>query len=158
MGKLDLPESSAALVARLKVLHEERRGLPRPARRLSLTAAQRSAVLRKTARRCHLCGGEIGGKRFAADHVLAHAAGGAHSLDNYLPAHGLCNGCRWFYSAEEFQWILRMGIWARKHMEEQTAIGMKMLPIFLKHEKSVRKRRKSQQDEAARGSCPRPSW
>jgi hypothetical protein len=38
---------------------------------------------------------------------------------------------------------LRMGIWARKHMEEQTPIGMKMLPIFLNHEKRVRNRRKS---------------
>jgi hypothetical protein len=143
MGKLQIPESPHGLVALLKLFHENRKSLPRPPRRLSLNAGQRLAVLAKTAGRCHLCGGEITESRFAADHVLAHAAGGMHSLDNYLPAHGLCNGCRWFYSAEEFQWILRMGIWARKHMEQQTPIGMKMLPIFVNHEKSVRKRRKS---------------
>ena len=143
MGRLRLPESPDELVARLKHLHERRKSLPRPPRRLSLTAEQRSAVLGKTAGRCHLCGGEITEQKFAADHVLAHAAGGMHSLDNYLPAHGLCNGCRWFYSAEEFQWILRMGVWARKNMEDQTSIGMKMLPTFLDHEKRVRKRRKS---------------
>jgi hypothetical protein len=143
MGKLHLPESPDELVARLKLLHERWKTLPRPPHRLSLTAGERSEVLGKTAGRCHLCGGEIAEQRFAADHVLAHAAGGAHSLDNYLPAHGLCNGCRWFYSAEEFQWILRMGIWARKHIEDQTPIGMKMLPIFLHHEESVRERGKS---------------
>jgi hypothetical protein len=64
--------------------------------------------------------------------VLACAAGGQHSIDNYLAAHGLCNGCRWFYSPEEFQWILRMGIWARKQMEDgKTDIGVKMREPFL---------------------------
>ncbi len=141
MNELCLPESADKLADRLKFLHDERKKPPRARRRLSLTAEQRTNVLRKTAGRCHLCGGEIRERKFAADHVLAHAAGGKHSLDNYLAAHGLCNGCRWFYSAEEFQWILRMGIWARKQMEDKTSIGMKMLRIFFEHEKAVRKRR-----------------
>jgi len=63
--------------------------------------------------------------------VLAHAAGGKHALDNYLAAQGLCNSCRWFYSPEGFEWILRMGIWARKQMEDKKMrIGLDMLPAF----------------------------
>jgi hypothetical protein len=55
-------------------------------------------------------GGKLDGDDFAADHVLSHAAGGKSAIENFLPAHGLCNGSRWFYSAEEFKWILRMGV------------------------------------------------
>ena len=73
---MNLPESFEELVARLEFLHEERKHFPRSPRRLSLTIAERAAVLDKTDARCHLCGGEIGaGKPFAADHVLSHAAG-----------------------------------------------------------------------------------
>jgi hypothetical protein len=104
-----LPQSPEELVERLRFLHKERKQFPRPPRRLSLTPQQRSDVLDKTDSRCHLCGGEITEKKFAADHVLSHAAGGEHKLANYLAAHGLCNGCRWFYSPEEFQWILKDG-------------------------------------------------
>jgi HNH endonuclease len=144
MDELRLPPSPNKLAGRLRVLHERRKKLSRPARRLSLTAKERAAVLDKTGTRCHLCGGRVRkGNPFAADHVLAHAAGGKHALDNYLAAHGLCNGCRWFYSPEEFKWILRMGIWARKQMEDKnTRIGLDMLPAFWKHEKASRKRRK----------------
>jgi hypothetical protein len=70
--------------------------------------------------------------------------GGEHKLGT---AHGLCNGTRWFYSPEEFQWILRMGKWARKQMEDGTSIGMKMLGPFLEDEKGVRERRKKKQGQ-----------
>jgi hypothetical protein len=142
MNEPYLPQSPAELVERLRFLHEERKKFPRPPRRLSLTREQRAEVLEKTDARCHLCGGEITENKFAADHVLSHAAGGEHKLGNYLPAHGLCNGTRWFYSAEEFQWILRMGKWARKQMEDRTPIGVEMLEPFLEDEKGVRERRK----------------
>ena len=142
MNELDIPESTVELVKRLAELHGERKKLPRPPRRTSLTREERKIVIGKTGGLCHLCGGEITEKKFAADHVLAHAAGGKHALDNYLPAHSLCNGCRWFYSAEEFQWILRIGVWGRKQMEDRTKIGLELLASFLQHEKAVRKRRK----------------
>lgn len=142
MNQLQLPGSPGELAGRLRFLHDERKRFPRSPRRLSLTTMQRAVVLAKTAGRCHLCGGEIIEQKFAADHVLAHAAGGAHTIDNYLAAHGLCNGCRWFYSPEEFQWIMKMGVWARKQMEDQTAIGAKMLPEFLRHEAGTRSRRR----------------
>ena len=57
-------------------------------------------MLRKTNDRCHLCGGEVL-TRWQADHVLAHAVGGTHQIDNYLLAHALCNKYR-RYSPEEF--------------------------------------------------------
>src|SRR5689334_627442 len=142
MTQLSFPKSPEALAQRLNDLHQERKNLPPPFRRRSLRPKERSTVLAKTAGRCHLCGGEITERKFAADHVLSHAAGGPHELDNYLPAHGVCNGSRWFYSAEEFQWILRMGVWARKQMEDRTAIGKKMVQEFFRHEEAVRKRRK----------------
>ena len=104
-------------------------------RRRRLTADERQKVLDKTGGHCHLCGGDMkqssgigelqdeqeielhfvvteeakSATHFVVDHIVPVASGGQHSLDNLLPAHGLCNGCRWFYSPEEFQWILRMG-------------------------------------------------
>jgi hypothetical protein len=141
MNEPYLPRSPDELVERLQFLHEERKKLPRPPRRLALTTQQRADVLDKTDSRCHLCGGKITENKFAADHVLSHAAGGEPKLGNYLAAHGLSNGTRWFYSPEEFQWILRMGKWARKQMEDRTPTGMKMLQPFLDDEKGVRKRR-----------------
>jgi len=149
---LRLPQSPDELVERLRFLHEERKHFPRPPRRLALTTEQRAEVLDKTDARCHLCGGEIIENKFAADHVLSHAAGGEHKLANYLPAHSLCNGCRWFYSPEEFQWILRMGIWARKEMEDQKKkIGRDMLAAFWKHEKKIPERRSKRASRIERG-------
>jgi len=112
----------------------------RSRRRESLTAAQRSAVLRKTGCRCHICGGVIGGK-WQADHVLAHSGGGKHSLDNYLAAHKICNGYRWDYSAEEFQWILKIGVWARTGMRKNSALGRAMAAAFFNHELRRQNRR-----------------
>src|SRR3712207_8439206 len=51
----------------------------------------------------------------------AHSSGGAHSADNYLPAHTLCNNYRWDYSPEEFQLVLKIGVWARTRSEEHTS-------------------------------------
>jgi len=144
MHKLYLPESAEKLADRLRFLHEERKKLSRPARRSSLIPEERDTVLKKTAGRCHVCGGDFNGQKFKADHVLPHAAGGLHSVDNYLAAHGECNRLRWFYSPEEFQWILKMGVWARKQMEDRrTSIGRKMLRAFFDYEKAKPKRRKA---------------
>jgi hypothetical protein len=49
--------------------------------------------------------------------------GGAHSVDNFLPAHALCNNYRWDYSAEEFQYILKLGVWIRTQIEQETQLG-----------------------------------
>ena len=150
MSELRLPQSPDELVERLRFLHEERTKYPRAPRRLSLTAEQRADVLEKTDSRCHLCGGEITENKFVADHVLSHAAGGGHKLGNYLPAHGLCNRCRWHYSPEEFQWILKMGRWARKQMEDQrNEIAKDMLAAFWEHENSLPERRANRANRKA---------
>lgn len=95
----------------------------------------------KTDGRCHICGGHLGDD-WAADHVLPHAGGGAHSAANYLPAHTLCNGYRWNYSAEELQWIMKIGIWARKQMEDSSRLGSEMVQQFYDYEVRRQQRRK----------------
>jgi HNH endonuclease len=84
--------------------------------------------------RCHLCGSRVL-ERWTADHVLAHARGGQHAVDNYLPAHVLCNGYKWSYGAEEFQWALKIGVWARLQMEKRSALGEAMLRGFFVYDR-----------------------
>ena len=60
--------------------------------------------------------------------------GGPHAVDNYLPAHSLCNGYKWSYGAEEFQWVLKIGVWARLQMEKGSAVGDAMLQGFFDYE------------------------
>src|SRR4051794_18977250 len=101
------PDAEAFALA-LRVLHGHRRtsvvaGRNGRVLRATLTKAERRQVLSKTNNRCHICGGKIDGAVWQADHVLAHSTGGEHSVDNYLPAHSLCNNYRWHYDAEEFQ-------------------------------------------------------
>jgi 5-methylcytosine-specific restriction endonuclease McrA len=111
--------------------------------RQSLSASERAHILAKTAGRCHICGGLISESAWQADHVLAHSAGGAHSADNYLPAHALCNHYRWDYSAEEFQHILKLGVWMRTQIERRTACGRAAAAAFLAHERTRQARRVS---------------
>ena len=103
------------------------------ARRRTLRPSEREIVLQKTGRRCHICGGETI-TDWQADHVLAHSGGGLHSVENYLPAHTLCNNYRWDYEPEEFQWVLKIGVWARKQMEGSSALGSEMLRRFAAYE------------------------
>ncbi len=110
--------------------------------RKRLTTSERKSVLAKTNRRCHICGGKISG-RWHADHVLPHSVGGTHKVDNFLPAHALCNNYRWDYSEKEFQYILKIGVWARKEIEDRTVLGHDMGTKFLGHERVREKRRKN---------------
>lgn len=137
--ELNLPVSAQQLRELLVSLRETRRQRQdkqrdMPLRRKSLTNANRSIVLSKTNGRCHICGGDVGKTDWQADHVLAHNSGGLHSVDNYLPAHNLCNNYRWDYDAEEFQWLLKIGVWARKRMEEDSVLGRDILESFYKYE------------------------
>jgi 5-methylcytosine-specific restriction endonuclease McrA len=111
------------------------KNLNRGATRQRLTSSQRAVVLRKTAGKCHICGGTIDDS-WHADHVLAHSAGGSHGPDNYLPAHATCNNYRWDYVAEEFQLILKLGVWARTQIERGTPVGAALERQFSRHEKS----------------------
>ena len=108
---------------------EGKRNSVRPPRG-SLTAVERHQVLAKTAGRCHICGGKIKGKAWHADHVMAHSAGGVHDVDNYLPAHSLCNNYRWDYRPEEFQYILKLGVWTRTQIEGVPLISVPKVPVL----------------------------
>lgn len=107
-----------------------------------LSAAERKEIFDKTAGRCHICGGDIEGG-WQADHVLSHSGGGGHRADNYLPAHALCNNYRWDYSSEEFQHILKLGVWIRTQIERETPIGRTVAMAYVAHETNRLKRRRS---------------
>jgi 5-methylcytosine-specific restriction endonuclease McrA len=110
----------------------KRNSIRRP--RTSLTATERLLVLAKTSSCCHICGGNVEGQKWQADHVIAHSAGGTHDVDNYLPAHATCNNYRWDYLPEEFQYILKLGVWARTQIERGTTVGNNVATAFAGHE------------------------
>lgn len=116
------PQRLQEQVAALRQLREERKELHRRPRRFGLSATQRKEILQKTDAKCHICGGDIEGE-WHADHILAHSAGGKHSVNNYLPAHALCNNYRWDYLPEEFEIIMKLGVWARTEVEKGTKVG-----------------------------------
>lgn len=144
-----IPEPTTAEEFRelLHSLHAERKARKlnnskeRRRRRDALSESQRATVLSKTAKRCHICGGTVGG-RWQADHVLAVSGGGTHAEDNFLAAHSLCNNYRWDYLAEEFQYILKLGVWVRTQIERGKGIGPNIAERFMRYEQNRRKRRK----------------
>lgn len=133
-------------VKRLRSLRRDRREQRLKCRnklaRMRLSRTDRDALLKKTSGRCHICGGLIEGA-WEADHVFSHSLGGKHSVENYLPAHPTCNNYRWFYGNEEFQWILKLGVWLRTQIEKETEVGRFAAPLFCSHERIRAKRRTS---------------
>jgi hypothetical protein len=111
-------------------------------KRQKLSASERKEILTKTDSRCHICGGKIEDV-WDADHVLSHSKGGEHSVDNYLPAHKVCNNYRWDYLSEEFQEILKLGVWVRTQVERETNVGKLVADQFVKYETQKQKRRKT---------------
>lgn len=144
-------EVFAEFLSSLRFARRRRKGELRAtvAPRQLLSGPEREEVFRKTAGRCHICGGSIEGK-WQADHVFSHSAGGGHAADNYLPAHALCNNYRWDYSAEEFQNILKLGVWIRTEIEHKTSLGLKVAERYLAHEKSRAARRTQAMPESSR--------
>ena len=137
----------SALASQLRKLHTKRRGAVISVRtesvqRAALTKTERGEVLEKTGGRCHICGGAINANDWQADHILARSTGGAHSVENYLPAHSICNNYRWHYDAEEFQWILELGVWMRNQIENETTIGQAAGEKFCYHDRRRAGRRK----------------
>jgi 5-methylcytosine-specific restriction endonuclease McrA len=130
------PEAFADFLHGLRLERRQRKAELRAAvaPRQLLSPSEREGVFRKTNGRCHICGGSIDGK-WQADHVFSHSAGGAHAADNYLPAHALCNNYRWDYSADEFQSILKLGVWLRSEIEHKSTLGLKIAERYLAHER-----------------------
>jgi len=142
-----LSKEAGRLARKLCRLKEKRRktrsGLKQsgPAIRGHLTKFDRELILRKTGRRCHICGGKIKGG-WQADHVLAHSVGEKHAVENYLPAHKLCNHYRWDYSEGEFQYIIKIGVWTCTQIRKQSKIGLEVAKGFTSHERARESRRK----------------
>jgi len=147
MNEAEYTASEASFSTHLRQLRRTRKVRKEAARstrpaRQSLSPSERTHILAKTAGRCHICGGLISESAWNADHVLAHSAGGTHNVDNYLPAHALCNNYRWDYSAEEFQLILKLGVWTRTQIEHRKAFGRETAAAFLAHERTRRARQR----------------
>ena len=144
------PRDEVELVGWLRQLHEQRwqrHEQMRGTRRKTLRSAERQQVFEKAGGRCHICGGQIDGD-WNADHVRPHSDGGAHAVENYLPAHGLCNNYRWDYGAEEFQLILKLGVWLRSQIEKQTAVGCAAAGPFVRYEQAREQRRRPRRRKA----------
>ena len=130
--------TGSGLAARLTKLKRRRKDIHRRSReegrrRGTLTPEQRRNVLKKTAGRCHVCGGKAG-TDWHADHVLSHSGGGGHHADNFLAAHRLCNGYRWDYTPKEFQLILKLGSWIANEVRRGTPLGRLAADGFVKKE------------------------
>ncbi len=144
MNGTDTFKTPEEFAKRLRALRRDRReqklknGNKRTRKRLS--QSDRAVLLEKTGGRCHICGGVITGA-WEADHVFSHSLGGKHSLDNYLPAHPTCNNYRWFYGTEEFEWILKLGVWLRTKIEKESEVGRLAAKLFCSHERARVKRR-----------------
>jgi 5-methylcytosine-specific restriction endonuclease McrA len=127
----------------LKLLREKRvESKTHEKRGRSLSLKDRVLILQKTGGLCHVCGREISISSYEADHVKSHAVGGKGVADNYLPACKTCNNYRWHYLPDEIQWALKLGVWARTQIEEDTAMGKIISASFIKKEIVREKRRK----------------
>jgi 5-methylcytosine-specific restriction endonuclease McrA len=132
-------QSAIRFANRLKLLRKQRQQgkiAGATQKRQSLSKEQRSLILSKTGGRCHICGGKIKkSENWQADHVRAHTHGGEHSVENYLAAHALCNNYRWHYGSEEFQWIIKLGVWIRTLIETRDSLAMILAERYIKHER-----------------------
>ena len=140
------PETDAqafrAQIVSLRLRRAERKALTGRRTRRSPKLLDRKSILAKTASQCHICGGLVD-DMWQADHVLAHSGGGQSNPENYLPSHALCNNYRWDYLPEEFQIILKLGVWARTQVEQDSALGREVSRQFAAYEKKRAGRRKA---------------
>jgi hypothetical protein len=142
-GEVCCPDTLDDLLLRLRQLHGTRaaqheKSRAENRRRKNPRGRAREQVLKTTGSQCHICGALIDDtQQWQADHVLAHSGGGPDSPENFLPAHRLCNNYRWDYGSEEFQWILKMGVWARtliKNSSPGKGLGRSMAESFFKYD------------------------
>jgi HNH endonuclease len=118
------------------------------ARKYNLTKADKILILEKTNYKCHICGGSVTLGNFEADHVEAHSSSVNNKIDNFLPACRTCNNYRWFYSASEIKWILKLGVWLKTQIQTNTAVGKLACEKFILNEVKREARRKPQTNPA----------
>lgn len=75
-----------------------------------------------------------------------------HAEDNYLPAHVTCNNYRWDYLPEEFELILKLGVWARTEVENGTSVGLAIEKKFSQKEAKRQARRKNAMNDEYTGA------
>jgi 5-methylcytosine-specific restriction endonuclease McrA len=98
-------------------------------RRRSLSAQERSVIFQKTGGLCHICAGELD-LRWTADHIKPLAKGGENSLDNFLPACSPCNRLKWHRSPEAIRFIMQLGTYANREIEQDTVLGKQLDVLF----------------------------
>ncbi len=135
------PEELIAELQRLHKLRIRKKDKNRRTRR-SISSKDRKRIYEKAGGRCHICGGSTSLGDYEADHVFPQIGGGTDDIENYLPSHKLCNNYRWFYESNEIKWILKIGVWARTEIENDTKSGREIADRFIKKELSREKRRR----------------
>ncbi|MEP6513915.1 MAG: HNH endonuclease signature motif containing protein [Parafilimonas sp.] len=100
-------------------------------RQYRLTKEERKIIHMKTGGKCQVCGQEVLVDKFEADHVKSYSSGGTSITDNFLPACRTCNNYRWHYLPAEFQWILKLGVWARTEIANDSDLGRLMANVFI---------------------------
>jgi len=145
-GNAQLPKSREGLAARLRHLREDRDNRAAKQRlepRQRGPKTSREKVLEKTDGHCHICGGIIEeGSYWEVDHLSPSSSGGPNTIGNYLPAHGLCNSAKLDQQGEDLQWTLKIGVWAKKQIEDETELGRKLLDRFWARERQRLSRQK----------------
>jgi 5-methylcytosine-specific restriction endonuclease McrA len=142
MNELPYIETPEIFQQELKRLHTLRKsGKTKNKRIYRLTKEERQIIYSKTGGKCHICGQDILVDKYEPDHVKSHSSGGTNTTDNFLPACKTCNNYRWHYLSEEFQWILKLGVWARTEIENRTVLGDKIATTFTSREKTREQRR-----------------
>ena len=153
-GDAQLPPTAQNLADKFRELRQQRdqrNAKQRLEPKQPRVKLDRSAILEKTAGRCHICGGHIDSHSYwEADHVFPSSGGGPSDIGNYLAAHGLCNTAKWDQSGEELQWVLKIGVWAKKQMEGSSELGGRMLSLFWNHEQKRVGRQKEYRKAAGR--------
>ena len=119
-----------------------RKGKIKEKRKYILSKTERKAIHEKTNGKCHVCGQDVPIDKFEADHVKSHSKGGQNNIDNFLATCRTCNNYRWDYLPDEIRWILKIGIWTRKQIEDNTTLGQEIARAFIGHETRREKRRK----------------
>lgn len=120
----------------------EKQGFRDQVTRKAPSAALREEILAKTAGMCHICGDKLEDS-WHADHISHHSKRGPHEVANYLPAHPQCNSSRKGFDPEEIQWIMKLGVWLRTQIQNETDLGKNAAVKFLAHERTRHSRRKS---------------
>jgi hypothetical protein len=116
--------------------------------RRGLSASRRKTVRDITGGVCHVCGGKLG-SGWQADHVVPVKLGGAHVVENFLPICAECNRLRWSYSPQVLRLIIRMGVYVKHEIRQQTALGQQLVELASKRISHTRDRRRQQRNRGA---------